>query len=173
MEKPITHVYCIFRLKGGGIVRNVWTRAQVDAHAKQYSQAYKSGKKDTPWFTNWRAMAIKTVIKDTINRGRLPMSESIQQIVEREAQLEAGSVVTDSRSAVIEQALRLEHEPPAATECFNVGIIVTELADAKNLGQVSAIREKWTALASTEDEQFEVEQLCKEREDSIRGARSK
>lgn len=41
-----------------------WTREAVVAHAERYSQAYRSKKQDSPWFTKFDSMALKTVIKD-------------------------------------------------------------------------------------------------------------
>jgi recombination protein RecT len=45
-----------------------WTKEEVWAHAQKYSQAVKSKKKDSPWFTNFDSMALKTVIKSLLSK---------------------------------------------------------------------------------------------------------
>lgn len=93
-EKPITHVYVVVQLRDGGVQRKVWSRAMVDAHKEQYSQGWRwaergdkgkgGGKKDSPWHTNWPAMAKKTLIRDMVNRGEIPVSVEIQNLAMRE-----------------------------------------------------------------------------------------
>ena len=56
-----THVYALYELLNGGIDFEVWTWAQVIAHAKQYSQSFN--KADSSWQTAPEEMAKKTVLK--------------------------------------------------------------------------------------------------------------
>ena len=58
--------YAYFQLSNGFEKAVYWTKEKVIAHAKKFSQAYKAGKKDSPWFTNFDAMALKTVLKSII-----------------------------------------------------------------------------------------------------------
>lgn len=91
-EKPITHVYVVVRLRDGGVQRKVWAAEKVNHHMRTYSQAWKRaerGKKDSPWHTNWAEMAKKTVIRDLINRGEIPVSVEIQNLAAREEHYEA------------------------------------------------------------------------------------
>lgn len=98
-EKPVTHVYVVIGLRDGGVQRKVWSRAKVDAHKEQYSQGWRwaekgdkskgGGKKDSPWHTNWQAMAKKTLIRDMVNRGEVPVSVEIQNLAMREELYEA------------------------------------------------------------------------------------
>lgn len=60
--------YAYFQLQNGFEKAVYWSKEKVQNHAKRYSQAYKSGKKDSPWFTNFDAMAIKTVLKSIISK---------------------------------------------------------------------------------------------------------
>ena len=46
----------------------VMTKEQVEAHAKKYSKAFQYRKKDSPWFTNFDAMALKTVTKLALSK---------------------------------------------------------------------------------------------------------
>lgn len=59
---PITHVYCIIRLKDGTSRFEVWPMARIEAHAQRYSQAYKKKKQDSPWITHFPQMAMKTLV---------------------------------------------------------------------------------------------------------------
>lgn len=58
----VTHYYAMFKTKSGGYGFHVMSRAEVDAFARKYSQAYKNGY-STPWTTNFDEMAKKTVLK--------------------------------------------------------------------------------------------------------------
>ena len=58
----VTHYYAMFKTKSGGYGFHVMSRAEVDAFARKYSQAYKKGY-STPWTTNFDEMAKKTVLK--------------------------------------------------------------------------------------------------------------
>jgi len=57
----VTKYYAYYLLKDGGFDFAVMTHEDVDKHAKQYSKAYKNGG-DTPWKSNFDAMAKKTVL---------------------------------------------------------------------------------------------------------------
>lgn len=60
--------FAYFQLLNGFEKAMYWSTERVIAHAKKFSQAYKAGKKDSPWFTNFDAMALKTVLKSIITR---------------------------------------------------------------------------------------------------------
>lgn len=44
-----------------------WSIEEINAHAKKFSQAYKRGK-DSPWQSDFEAMAKKTVLKSLLNK---------------------------------------------------------------------------------------------------------
>jgi len=73
------YYYAVYELDNGGQDFRVWSKEQVEAHAKQYSQAYKNGKKDSPWFTAFDSMAKKTVLIDLLRYA--PKSVEIAQAV--------------------------------------------------------------------------------------------
>ena len=54
-----------------------WSRVDVEAHARRFSQAYRSGR-DTPWKTDFGRMALKTVIKDGLGHWGI-LSVQMQQ----------------------------------------------------------------------------------------------
>lgn len=57
-----------FKLTSGFEKTAYWTKEKVEKHATRYSQAFKKGKKDSPWFTQFDAMALKTVISNTLRK---------------------------------------------------------------------------------------------------------
>lgn len=74
-----------FQLVSGYEQAVYWTVAEVTEHAKKFSQAYKSGKKDSPWFTNFDAMGRKTAIKDLISHWGIMSVQMQRALVEDQA----------------------------------------------------------------------------------------
>ena len=68
-----------FKLVNGYEHAEYWTKQEVDDHAKRYSQAYKAGY-ETPWKTNFDAMALKTVIKSLLSHWGI-MSIEMQKAI--------------------------------------------------------------------------------------------
>ena len=64
--------YAHFELKNGFKSAVFMTKKQIEDFALQYSKAYqsdkKSGKSNSPWSTNFDAMAIKTVLRQLIDK---------------------------------------------------------------------------------------------------------
>lgn len=58
------YFYAVYELDNGGKSFVVWSREQVEAHAKQYSKAYNTA--DSPWKSAFDAMAKKTVLIDLL-----------------------------------------------------------------------------------------------------------
>lgn len=83
-DEAITHAYMIAVLRDGGVQRNCWPVAKIKAHARKYSASFRSGKKDSPWITAFEAMARKTVVRESIGRGELPVSVELQSLACRE-----------------------------------------------------------------------------------------
>ena len=67
-SEKVVGYFAYFQLLNGFEKAVYWSKEKVEAHAKRFSQAYKAGKKDSPWFTSFDAMAIKTVLKSIITR---------------------------------------------------------------------------------------------------------
>lgn len=70
------YYYAVYELTNGGQGFRVWSREQVEAHAKKYSQAYRAGKQDSPWYTAFDQMAKKTVLIDLLRYS--PKSIEVQ-----------------------------------------------------------------------------------------------
>lgn len=66
-DKPIGY-FAYFQLLNGFEKAVYWSEDRVRQHAKKFSQSYKAGKQDSPWFTNFEAMALKTVLKQLISK---------------------------------------------------------------------------------------------------------
>ena len=69
---PVTHVYSEFLLPTGNIKHWVMTADEINRHAQQFSPS--CNKKDSAWQTSWKAMAAKTVLRQPILRGLLPIN---------------------------------------------------------------------------------------------------
>jgi recombination protein RecT len=66
--KPAHGYVFAFRLTNGFRKVIYWTKEQCMAHAKKYSQAFRSDRDDTPWKTNVDAMCLKTVVKHGLSK---------------------------------------------------------------------------------------------------------
>ena len=53
----------MFETTGGFRKTAYWTKAQVEQHARRYSQAFQRGVQSSPWVSNFDQMAQKTVLK--------------------------------------------------------------------------------------------------------------
>lgn len=89
---PVTHVYAMAKLKGGGIQFDVMSKADVDK-VKSQSKAGSNG----PWVTHYDEMAKKTVIRRLFKY--LPVSIEIQTAVSLDERADAG-IDQDNASAL-------------------------------------------------------------------------
>ena len=74
--------YCVVNLYNGRKFVNVMDRAQIEDHKEKYSEGWKwaeKDKKDSPWHTQWGAMAIKTCILQLVYRGVIPTSTAVKE----------------------------------------------------------------------------------------------
>lgn len=55
-----------WKLSNGFTKVAYWPKTKVEAHAQKFSQAYQKKKADSPWFTNFDKMAIKTVVMNEL-----------------------------------------------------------------------------------------------------------
>lgn len=85
---PVTYVYAVAVLKGGGVQFEVMSRAEIEAVRLQ-SKAGKSG----PWVTHWEEMARKTVVRKLFKY--LPVSIEAIRAVEIDEKSDRGEAVTE------------------------------------------------------------------------------
>ena len=94
-DKDIVAVYSIVSFYSGAKRVAVLSRAEVEAHKEQYSDAWRSaefpiegkdwsGKKDSPWHTAWKEQALKTVFLSMVRRNEVPVSAEAKEYLERE-----------------------------------------------------------------------------------------
>jgi recombination protein RecT len=77
--KPIVGYLAYFELLSGFSKSLFMTKAQVEAHASRFSQAYSKGY-ESPWKSDFDAMAQKTVLKQLLNKFA-PLSTEMQEAV--------------------------------------------------------------------------------------------
>lgn len=84
---PVTYVYAVAKLKGGGVQFEVMSRAEIEA-VRKTSKAGSSG----PWSSHWDEMAKKTVIRRLFKY--LPVSIEAVRAVEVDEKADRGEAVT-------------------------------------------------------------------------------
>lgn len=85
---PVTYVYAVAVLKGGGVQFEVMSRAEIEAVRKQ-SKAGTSG----PWVSHWEEMARKTTVRKLFKY--LPVSIEAVRAVEIDEKSDRGESVTE------------------------------------------------------------------------------
>ena len=74
---PIAY-YAYAEIKGGGKAMILMSKDEIIKHMKQFSKAYNS--KTSPWKTDFDAMAIKTVIRQLVDK-KLPKSTTPESVL--------------------------------------------------------------------------------------------
>lgn len=136
--RPIKYVYAVVRLKSGGAVRAVMTREAIDAHKEAYSKAWN--RSDSAWRTNWPAMAKKTVLKQVLLRGGVPMSMETQRLVQREYDDTPEATTFDAVAFAVEE---VDLGPQAVTPS-SVGRVEAQARDAAK--QLESVESKPVTL---------------------------
>lgn len=212
LERPVTHVYVIFHMRDGSKIRNVKTSSEINAHRDAYSEAYKRGeeyrlkqeaakqpidpKKLSPWHNHWQVMAFKTLIRDAINRGRLPLSEAHMEIVNREDPVDV--IDATPKPAIEQQGDEFDEivadlggvpelpspdddeadgdtvaADPAWFSGIGCEVLKDKLAACQNLGQVTAVQDEAYQQCQDDDERAYVRDNANDRAKQIRESRSK
>ena len=121
-ETPVGY-FAYFQLLNGFEKCVYWTREKVEAHAKRYSKAWS--KADSPWHTNFDAMALKTVLKTIISKygvmsvefANAIANDSVDDRVEAEVAQNANGqpiALPTGAAPALEAALVPEAAAPAA-----------------------------------------------------------
>ena len=121
-ETPVGY-FAYFQLLNGFEKCVYWTQEKVEAHAKRYSKAWS--KADSPWHTNFDAMALKTVLKTIISKygvmsvefANAIANDSVDDRVEAEVAQNANGqpiVLPTGAAPALEAALVPEAAAPAA-----------------------------------------------------------
>ena len=104
---PVTHVYAVAKLKGGGVQFEVMSRAEIE-NVRSTSKAGNSG----PWASHWEEMAKKTVIRRLFKM--LPVSIEATRAVEVDEKSDRGEAVTQQDwidSEYIDKGVEVEPAP--------------------------------------------------------------
>ena len=104
---PVTHVYAVAKLVGGGVQFEVMSRPEIEKVRSQ-SKAGKSG----PWVTHWDEMAKKTVIRRLFKM--LPVSIEATRAVEVDEKSDRGEAVTQQDwidSEFVDKGVEVEPAP--------------------------------------------------------------
>jgi recombination protein RecT len=102
-----------FKLMNGYEHAEYWSKAEVEAHARRYSQAYKQDR-ETPWKTNFDAMALKTVIKSLLSHWGI-MSIEMQRAMVNDQGVRS-SIDSDVVAYPDNEVKRPEQEGPPEPE---------------------------------------------------------
>lgn len=105
---PVTFVYAVAQLQGGGVQFEVMSRAEIEAVRKQ-SKAGTRG----PWVTHWEEMARKTVVRRLFKY--LPVSTEALRAVEVDEKSDRGEAVTENDfldAAFVDKGQELHHVTP-------------------------------------------------------------
>lgn len=93
-EIPLTDAYVVGQFPNGNLAAHTWSIEMIISHRDRYSKSWRNAKNkdDSPWNPRnghaFRVMAMKTVLRDAINRGRFPMSLKAKELAAREQSLE-------------------------------------------------------------------------------------
>lgn len=72
--------YASFELVNGFKKAMYWSRAQMEAHAMQYSQSYRAKKGYSFWEKDFSAMGCKTMLKQLLSKWGIMSTELVQAI---------------------------------------------------------------------------------------------
>lgn len=92
-QLPIVGYLAYFKLLNGFSKSSYMTFAEVDAHANRFSQAYRSrgrGGFKSPWETDFDAMAMKTVLKQLLNKYA-PLSTEMSEAIAADQSVDDGT----------------------------------------------------------------------------------
>lgn len=96
-DDQVEYFYAIFDLTNGARVPFVWPVAKIRAHRDKYSTSYKYAEqgyqgatpsKDSIWHKHFQRMGLKTVLRDAMSGGTIPMSSEVVQMLQIEKKLE-------------------------------------------------------------------------------------
>lgn len=155
-NKDITHFYVTVKMKDGGVQRKVWPRKKVEQHRDRYAKA--ANKKDSPWSTHFDVMGKKTVLRDMVNRGELPVAAEAVAVTIREERFESNQwkqvSVSDVSFETPPEPEKENREPPAGN--LTSGLpenwredFEKELAQCTTIDDVSALFRKYKGKVDT------------------------
>lgn len=113
--KPIVGYVVAWRLTNGFTKIAYWPKAKVEAHAAQFSQAYKKKKMDSPWFTNFDKMALKTVVMNELRAWgvlSVQMQTAMKHDMGAQKDVDAEVEYIDADATVVADGAQQAEAPP-------------------------------------------------------------
>lgn len=153
-DKPIGYA-AYLELNNGFRHATYWTYDQVVEHSRRFSQAVKQGKKDSPWFTNFDAMALKTVIKSLLSKWGV-LSIEMQRAVAFDqsavTSFNGEPMFPDNTRAPVPMPLAVgelppEPEPQDATPEGSGQAVPDDVPEVKDAGDAPASKERREAIS--------------------------
>ena len=121
-DTPIGY-FAYFQLLNGFEKCVYWTREKVEAHAKRFSKAWS--KADSPWHTDFDAMALKTVLKALISKYGV-MSVEFASAISQDVEETVESEIAENANGAPVSLPEPETVPAQATEIAVEELIHTE-----------------------------------------------
>lgn len=115
-KEAVGYVFA-FKMINGFTKVAYWSKAKVEDHANRFSQAVIRKKKDSPWFTNFDKMALKTVVMNELRSwGMLSvqMQKAITHDMGAQADLEAEVTYPDGTGPKPTEEPQAERKAPPA-----------------------------------------------------------
>jgi recombination protein RecT len=108
-EGQIVGYVAYFRLKNGFEKVVYWSRAKVEAHARKYSKTYNFS--NSTWKSDFDGMALKTVLKNLLEKWGILSVEMIQAITSDQGVItDKGEGMTETRYEDVEEISILSKE---------------------------------------------------------------
>lgn len=189
-KNPVTHIYVVAKLRDGGVQFKVWTQAKIDAHKAKYSKAWQwaesgdrargGGKKDSTWHEHREIMGKKTVLKDMINRGEIPVSAEVQRLSMQSELAEQGHYEDRPSRSVVSDLDDLTNrlEAPSGNDSQDdkpltdpLDGLDAALAEATSLTETGNVRKHYAARTKTAAENDILIAAVEARDAEIRGKR--
>lgn len=127
--KPAVGYAFAWRLNTGFSKIVYWTREEVQAHAKRYSQAYKANHKDSPWFTDFDKMALKTVIMNSLRSWGI-LSIELREATERD---QSAAIDIEAEPIFVDNEVTEDEEP--AEGASKADTLAAKLAQERTIQQ--------------------------------------
>jgi recombination protein RecT len=167
-DNKITHVYVVVWLKNGAAIPFVWPVSKIRRHRDKYSKSYKyaesNGSRDSTWHTAFGKMAVKTVLRDALSSGTIPISTEIVTMLQAEKQAEGEIVPVISavesdldRLAENLRGRRIEQQPepaeltPADEEANREPAAESKVATAPAATKTKAVAQKSEPLSVVDE----------------------
>lgn len=134
-DAQIVAIYWRFVMRNGTKIDYYMTRGEIEAHKDQYSDAFEyaeRGKKDSFWHTSWREGGAKTVLKQMVARGLLPVSEEDRRFIVH-GSADASTIIAEfsiSEDAPSVPAIEQADLDPQSAATSSVGRVEAQARDA-------------------------------------------